>query len=67
LSSATSPSKESSLRHSISVCAMIMAFSIVIFLAMAAMTLTEGKGPSLFEFRPVHVAVESVLGEFHVV
>jgi hypothetical protein len=63
-----SPSRESLSRHSISLCAMIMAFSIVkIFLAMAAMSSTEGKGPSLFGFGPVHAVVASVLGEFHVV
>jgi hypothetical protein len=34
---------------------------------MAAMSSTEGKGPSPFGFPPVHPAVESVPGELNVV
>jgi hypothetical protein len=44
-----------------------MAFFIVLFSAMAAMSSTEGKGPSLYGFRPVAPTVAIVLGELHVV
>ncbi len=50
-----SPSKERSSRQEISVCAMKMAFSIVAFSAIAAMSSTEGKGWLIFGFPPIIV------------